>query len=161
MPENEEVLMREQTATQFVAAGPDEVFGLITDPERLPEWNRAIVRVVNVPDNLSEGAEWVVKLSALGQSWASRSTVVDIDRQARHFAYRSQTDDGNPSYADWAWQVSEVPGGCEVTVSSTLHPATFWRRVLFAKIRGWQLRQRELPASLHALASIASMAHDL
>jgi uncharacterized protein YndB with AHSA1/START domain len=152
--------MREQTATQFVAARPDEVFGLITDPERLTEWNGAIVRVIDVPDELVPGAEWVVQLSALGQSWPSRSTVVDIDRHARHFAYRSQTDDGNPSYADWAWQVSDAPGGCKVTVSSTLHPATFWRRVLLANVRAWQLRRRELPASLRALASVASVAHD-
>ena len=27
------------------------------------------------------------------------------------------------------------PGGCDVTVSLALHPATFWRRVLLAKIR--------------------------
>ena len=152
--------MREHTTTQFVAARPDEVFELITDPERLPEWNRAIVRVIEVPDNLKPGAEWVVQLSALGQTWPSRSKVVDIDRQARRFAYRSQTDDGNPSHADWTWQVSDAPGGCEVTVSCALHPATFWRRVLLGKVRGWQLQRRELPASLIALAAVAQAVHD-
>ena len=152
--------MREHTTTQFVAARPDEVFELITDPERLPEWNRAIVRVIEVPDNLKPGAEWVVQLSALGQTWPSRSTVVDIDRQARRFAYRSQTDDGNPSHADWTWQVSDAPGGCEVTVSCALHPATFWRRVLLVKVRGRQLQRRELPASLIALAAVAQAVHD-
>jgi uncharacterized protein YndB with AHSA1/START domain len=152
--------MREQTTTRFVAAAPDDVFGLMADPERLPEWNRAIVRVIEVPDNLEPGAEWVVQLSVLGQSWASRSTVVDIDRPARHFAYQSQTDDGNPSYADWAWQVSDAPGGCEVTVSCALHPATFWRRVLLGKVRGWQLQRRELPASLIALGTMAQAVHD-
>ena len=148
--------MREQLASQFVAARPEDVFALITAPERLPEWNGAIVRVVDAPDQLSPGAQWVVQLSALGQSWPSRSTVVAIDPQARRFAYRSQTDDGNPSYADWSWTVADASGGCEVTVSCALHPATFWRRVLFAKIRSWQLRRRELPASLHALASSAT-----
>ena len=148
--------MREQLATQFVAARPDEVFALITAPERLTEWNEAIVQVLDAPEQLSPGAEWVVQLSALGQSWPSRSSVVVIDRQARHFAYRSQTDDGNPSYADWSWKVADDPGGCEVTVSCTLYPATFWRRVLLSKIRSWQLRRRELPASLRALASSAT-----
>lgn len=152
--------MREQIATRFVAAPPDDVFGLITAPERLPEWNRAIVCVVDAPDELQPGAEWVVQLSALGQSWPSRSTVADIDSQARHFAYRSQTDDGNPSYADWSWQVAEAPGGCEVTVSCALRPATFWRRVLLAKIRGWQLQRQELPASLRELSSFATIVHD-
>ena len=152
--------MREQLASQFVAAPADDVFALITTPERLPDWNGAIVRVVDAPDQLCRGAEWVVQLSALGQSWPSRSTVVDIDPQARRFAYRSQTDDGNPSYADWSWSIAEAPGGCEVTVSYALHPATFWRRVLLSRIRSWQLRRRELPASLHALASTATIVHD-
>ncbi|HTK16278.1 MAG TPA: SRPBCC family protein [Acidimicrobiia bacterium] len=151
--------MREQLATQFVAAPPGELFALITTPDRLPAWNRAIVGVVDAPDELSPGAEWVVQLSALGQSWPSRSTVVAIDRQARHFAYRSQTDDGNPSYTDWSWKVVDAPGGCEVTVSCALHPATFWRRVLLSRIRSWQLRRRELPSSLHALASSATSVH--
>jgi uncharacterized protein YndB with AHSA1/START domain len=152
--------VREQLASQFIAAPADDVFALITTPDRLPDWNGAIVRVVDAPDQLSPRAEWVVQLSALGQSWPSRSTVVDIDPQTRHFAYRSQTDDGNPSYADWAWSIAEVPGGCEVTVSCALHPATFWRRVLLSRIRSWQLRRRELPASLHALASSATIVHD-
>ena len=47
-----------------------------------------------------------------------------------------------------------------MTVSCALHPATFWRRVLLSKIRSWQLRRRELPASLHALAASATIVHD-
>jgi len=152
--------MREQLVTRFVAASPDDVFGLITTPARLAEWNGAIVRAVDTPDELRPGAVWVVELSALGQSWRSRSTLVDIDPEARHFSYQSRTDDGNPSYADWSWNVADAPGGCEVTVSFALYPATFWRRVLLAKIRASQLRRRELPASLRALASAATSVHD-
>ena len=148
--------MREQTAMRLVAAGPDDVFALITEPDRLPEWNGAIVRVVDAPEQLSVGAEWVVQLSALGQSWPSRSTVLELDAKTRRFAYRSQTDDGNPSYADWSWHVADAPGGCEVTVLVALHPATFWRRVFLAKVRAWQLRRQEIPASLRALASRAA-----
>ena len=148
--------MREQTATRFVAAAPGNVFALITAPERLPEWNDAIVRVVDAPQQLRVGAEWVVQLSALGQSWPSRSTVLVLDPETRHFAYRSQTDDGNPSYAEWTWHVADAPGGCAVTVGLALHPATFWRRVLLARVRAWQLRRREIPASLGALAERAA-----
>ena len=152
--------MRELLASQFVAAAAEDVFALITAPARLPEWNGAIVRVVDTPEQLRPGAELVVQLSALGQSWRCRSTVVAIDPRARHFAYRSQTDDGNPSYADWSWQVTDAPGGCEVTVSLALHPATFWRRVLLAHLRAWQLRRQEIPSSLRALASVATIVHD-
>jgi uncharacterized protein YndB with AHSA1/START domain len=152
--------MRERSVTRVVAAPPDDVFGLLTVPEHLPEWNDAIICVVHAPSQLRPGAEWVVQVSALGQSWASRSTVVAFDPQTRHFAYRSQTDDGNPSYADWSWQVADAPGGCEVVVSFALYPVTFWRRVLLVRVRAWQLRRREVPASLYALASLATTVHD-
>ena len=128
--------MSDHLATGVVAADPDEVFRLITTPERL---------TVN--------AQWVVTVAALGQSWPSRSTVLELDPSSRRFAYRSQSDDGNPSYADWSWRVTDAPGGCRVTVSLALHPVTFWRRVLLARIRARQLQRRELPASLAALAS--------
>ena len=149
--------MRDCTATQVISADPDDVFRLLTEPLRLPEWNRAIVRFVEGPELLTTGCQWVVELSALGQSWPSRSTVVELDSPTRRFAYRSQTDDGNPSYADWVWQVDNASDGCSVTVSFALHPATFWRRVLLSKVRGRQLRRHELPQSLRALASLATI----
>src|SRR5216684_2018765 len=109
--------MRDFSTTQFIASDPDSVFRLISTPALLAEWNRAIVRVVDVPGRLSPGAEWVVEVSALGQSWSSRSTVLELDPDTRRFAYRSQTDDGNRSYADWLWEVADASGGCEVSVS--------------------------------------------
>ncbi len=152
--------MANHTAKRFVASDGDKVFSLLVSPARLPEWNRAIANVVEAPEHLSPGAQWVVTLTALGQSWPSRSTVIELDSATRHLAYRSQTDDGNPSYADWSWHVTDAPGGCEVTVVCALHPATFWRRTLLAKIRGGQLRRRELPASLAALASLTAAVHN-
>jgi uncharacterized protein YndB with AHSA1/START domain len=152
--------MREQRVTQFIAGAPDDVFRLVISPERLPEWNAAIVDVVDAPEQLTPGVEWVVRLSALGQSWSSRSTVLELDVVDRRFVYRSQSDDGNPSYADWSWHVADEAGGCVVAVSYALHPVTFWRRVLFAKIRGRQLVRRELPESLRALASLAVPVRD-
>ncbi len=149
--------MSDYTATQLISADPDHVFQLLADPRRLSEWNRKIVRLVEAPELLTTGRQWVVELSALGQSWPSRSTVVELDASARRFAYRSQTDDGNPSFADWTWQVNDAAGGCAVTVSLRLHPATFWRRVLLVKVRGRQLHRHELPESLAALASLATV----
>jgi uncharacterized protein YndB with AHSA1/START domain len=145
--------VNEYTATARVSADPDDVFRLLTSPARLPEWNRAIVRVIDAPNTLAAGSAWVVEMHALGQSWPSRSTVLALDPHARQFDYRSRTDDGNPSYANWGWHVTDAPEGCEVTVSVALHPATFWRRILLAKIRGRQLRRQELPESMRAIAS--------
>jgi hypothetical protein len=42
-----------------------------------------------------------------------------------------------------------------VTITLELHPVTFWRRVLLAKVRARQLARTELPRSLAALATAA------
>jgi hypothetical protein len=91
-------------------------------------------------------------MRALGSSWPSRSKVREYDPTTGVFAYRSCTDDGNPSYAMWRCSVKPATeGGSRVTVSWDLNPATFWRRILLARIRAHQLR-REVPASIDALA---------
>lgn len=144
------------TVTAHVEAAPDDVFESIVDPYRLPDWNRAIARVLDAPQVLTVGDEWVVEMRALGQRWPSRSRAQVIDPAARRFSYRSNTDDGNPSYAEWSWEVREARGGSVVTVSWQLNPQTFWRRVLLARIRARQLSRTELPTSLAALASTAN-----
>lgn len=140
------------TLTATIPADPDAVFETITAIDGLPDWNHAITSIVVRPDDLVVGAEWVVELHALGQSWHSRSTLSDLDPRARRFCYRSRTDDGNPSWADWKWSVTGQPAAAEVTVTWELHPVTFWRRVLFSHIRRRQLARTEVPASLAALS---------
>src|ERR1700729_2723343 len=119
-----------ESATAQVAAPPDKVFSLVTDSSKLPSWNRVITEVVEAPARLESGSVWKVRLHALGQSWVSRSQVVTLDPLTGRFAYRSETDDGNPSYADWEWHVEPAQEGSRVTVSVELHPTTFWRKYL-------------------------------
>ena len=133
------------TETAVVEAPPDDVFGLITDIDRLPEWNREIRAVHERPEALTPGAQWVVEIHAMGTHWRSRSTVIDADREVGLFAYNSQSDDGNPSVATWVWRVSPHPRGTEVHVEASVTPRTFWRRHLFSKIRA-----RVLPKAVHA-----------
>ena len=146
-------------ASAVVPATADAVFGTLTDIARLPEWNGAMTSVIEQPDRLETGSEWVVEFHALGQTWRSRSVVEEIDRAGRRFVYRSGTDDGNPSYARWTWEVTDGGGGSRVSVTWELHPATFWRRVLLARIRARQLARTEIPASLAALASAVLAVH--
>lgn len=141
--------------TRRLAVDPDTAMRTITDLRRLPEWNAGITKVLEVPDDLTPGCEWVVTVAALDQTWPSRSRLEVLDLGAREFRYRSATDDGNPSYAGWTWRVTERPGGCEVHVTWEIHPRTFWRRVLFAPIRRRQLASSEVPASLAGLAAAA------
>jgi uncharacterized protein YndB with AHSA1/START domain len=151
-----------ESISRFVDAAPARVMDVLTDVRGLPAWNSAITGTVEAPAELAEGVEWVVELSALGQSWHSRSRVLELSREAGVFAYRSCTDDGNPSYARWRWQVSAAGQGSDVTVTWSLHPQTFWRRVLLVRIRERQLARHEVPGSLAALESAcrAPLAHD-
>jgi uncharacterized protein YndB with AHSA1/START domain len=144
------------SASRILHASTDDVFDAITDISRLPEWNRAITAVIEQPDRLEVGAQWIVEMHALGQSWHSRSVVETLDPNGRCFAYRSVTDDGNPSYALWTWVVAEHPDGALVTVAGELHPQTFWRRVLLVRIRTRQLANTELTHSLAALEAVAN-----
>lgn len=143
-------------ATTVISASPDVVFRTLIDIDRLPSWNGAMSAVIERPPTLEAGADWVVEFHALGQTWRSRSTVEELDAAARRFAYRSRTDDGNPSEALWTWHVTDDPGGSQVTLTWALHPRTFWRRVLLARIRARQLARTEVPASLAALAAVVA-----
>ena len=104
--------------TEVVASPPGPVFALVSDVGRLPEWNEIIQAVVERPATMAQDAEWVVELRVLGYRCQSRSRLIERDQQARHFVYRSQTDDGNPSYAVWSWAVADDPAGSRVPLGA-------------------------------------------
>src|SRR5262249_44052962 len=146
--------MRESSTTQVDAAAT-LVFERLIDIARLPDRNHAITEVVDQASRLTPGAVWKVRLHALGQSWVSKSTLIELDEVQRRFRYRSQTDDGNRSYADWEWTVQTDGAGAQVMLSVELHPLTFWRKYLLVHIRRRALRN-EMKASLAALSEIVS-----
>ncbi len=139
------------TATAEVAASADAVFDLITDVDRLPEWNRAIERVVETPEALAPGVEWLVVMHPphIG-TWQSRSTVEEIDPATRTFAYRTVNANGNPSYVEWRWEVAPTGGASQVSVTWDVYLKTLDRRLLAGPLRRRGLR-REVAASLPAI----------
>ena len=150
-----EYTLRAETTTD---APPDQVFDLITDIERLPDWNPEIPKVIEVPSVLDVGAQWVVNMHAMASRWDSRSTVLEIDRDHGRFAYRSQSDDGNPSHSDWRWHL--VPGpdgqGTHVTVEVDVRPRTFLRRWFVSRLRRSGL-ERAMNESLSGLRAEATV----
>ncbi len=139
------------TAVGSVNAAPDATFRLITDIDRLPEWNRAIERVVEPASELTPGTEWVVKMHpSRAMTWQSRSHVEEIDKEVRRFAYRTWNADGNPSYADWKWEVVPLDSMAQVRVSWDVYLKTLDRKLLAGPIRQRQLR-KEVAESLRAL----------
>ncbi|HET7653095.1 MAG TPA: SRPBCC family protein [Acidimicrobiales bacterium] len=145
-------------AVAIVPASTDDVFRTVTDIAALPSWNTRMTRVVSQPEVLRPGAEWVVEFHVLGRTWHSRSTLDELDAAGGRFAYRSRTDDGNPSEAAWTWTVTDDPAGSRVDVRWELRPVTFWRRVLLGRIRARQLSRTEVPASLASLHSLCARA---
>jgi hypothetical protein len=103
---------------------------------------------------LERGAEWAVRFRVLGLTRVSRSRVSVLGPVARRFSYRSQSDDGNPSYSDWEWPVEPDRNGSTVSVTVDLRPATFWRKHLLEKVRRRMLR-KEMRASLEELGTAA------
>jgi hypothetical protein len=144
--------MRPVSVDGYIDAPPRTVVGRVYDIGRLPEWNRAITEVLVQPDRLVPGSVWKVRMRASGQTWTSRSTLTELDEATGRFRYRSQSDDGNPSYADWDWSITEQGSGSRVLVTVTLNPVTFWRKYLLAYLRRPALR-REMYASLIALST--------
>jgi uncharacterized protein YndB with AHSA1/START domain len=139
-------------ASTTIDAAPGEVFTAITAIGRLPEWNQRIAAVTRTPGTpLAEGAEWTVQMYVPPAKWASRSRVLTYDPVRLLFEHTSQSDDGNPSYVLWRWSVVQEGHGARVTVGWTAYPKTFWRRLVFARLRRKQL-QNEAPTSLNALA---------
>jgi hypothetical protein len=120
---------------QLTARAPD-VFGLLVDVDRLPEWNAHVDHVIESPDGpLEEGTEWVIEMRAMGTHWPSRARALRVDPAAGAFEHRSVTDDGNPSYVLWSWQVTPAGDGSTLTVTWAVHPRSFWRRLLLARVR--------------------------
>jgi uncharacterized protein YndB with AHSA1/START domain len=142
-------------ATAEVDVPPALVFERITDIDRLPDWNAEVHDVVERPATLHPGAEWVVEIRAMKKHWNSRSRLAELDAENGRFAYRSQTDDGNPSYADWRWQLTPVPSGTRVDVEVDIRPRTFWRKHLFSKIRRSSLAK----AMQHSLRTLQDVTH--
>jgi uncharacterized protein YndB with AHSA1/START domain len=141
-------------ASAVIDAAPAEVFTAITAIDRLPEWNQRIAAVTRTSGTpLAEGVEWTVQMSVPPGKWPSRSRVLTYDPVRLVFEHASQSDDGNPSHVEWRWSIVPQAEGAQVTVEWTGHPKTFWRRLLFARLRRKQLLN-EAPASLHALARL-------
>jgi uncharacterized protein YndB with AHSA1/START domain len=139
-------------ASATIPAAPERVFALLTDIERLPSWNDEIIAVLERPAALVPGAQWAVQMRAAGMTWPSRTWVLAVDHQIRRFVYRSGSDDGNPSFTIWTWEVAPHPDGARVTVAWDPNPRTFWRR---AFVVHWRRRclARQVPRSLHRLAA--------
>ncbi len=143
---------RKGRASRHVNSPADVVFGVVIDLNRLPAWNRRMTGVVEVPPNLTTGAEWVVAFRLLGKRFNSRSVLLELDEGRRRFSHRSKPEDDDPSSTVWTWEVEPEGTGSRVTLSWDLQPVTRFRRLVAAPVRAWQIPRTDAPQSLAALA---------
>jgi uncharacterized protein YndB with AHSA1/START domain len=140
-------------AGAVIDGDPWALFAAITDIDRLPEWNRAIEKVIERPDRLVAGASWTVGMHpARGMRWKSVSTLQELDPAGLRFSYRTVNADGNPSDALWHWELTPQSEGTNVSVRWDVYLRTLDRRLLAGPIRRRQLR-KEVAASLEALGA--------
>jgi uncharacterized protein YndB with AHSA1/START domain len=119
-----------------LTAPADDVFAALVDADRLPEWNAKIHHVIESDGTpVVEGSEWVVQMRASGVRWPSRARALVVDPVGRRLEHESRSDDGNPSYGLWSWQVTPVDTGCELTIAWAIYPRTWGRRLAGARIR--------------------------
>jgi uncharacterized protein YndB with AHSA1/START domain len=152
--------MREihDSAEIAIVADARSLFGIITDVDRLPEWNGAIERVIDRPAGLAPGATWTVQMHpARMMRWRSVSTVETIDPERMRFSYRTVNADGNPSYALWHWEVTSQGARVTVAVRWDVSLETLDRRLIGGPLRRRQLR-KEVAASLGAMSGLAGAA---
>jgi uncharacterized protein YndB with AHSA1/START domain len=139
------------TAGVVLDASPQQVFAVLVDVARLPEWNAKVHHVIELPGGpVAEDSEWVVQMRAMGTRWPSRSHATVVDAQGCRFEHTSRTDDGNPSYSMWSWEVRPDICGSELTVTWAMYVRTFGRRTFAAPLRKPRL-EAEVRTSLAGL----------
>jgi uncharacterized protein YndB with AHSA1/START domain len=139
-------------ASLTTESDPDAVFDLITDIDRLPEWNAAIEAVVDRPATLTTGSEWTVRMHPRRMpKWGSVSQATVLDRAGHRFSYETRNADGNPSSVSWSWAIEPAAGGgATVNVRWSCTLRTIDRKLFAGPMRKRQLA-REVPLSLAAL----------
>ena len=92
-----------------VAAGPDQVFDLLADPRRHPEFDGSgtVKGAVRGPDRLRLGARFGMRMR-IGVPYLIRNTVVEFEEN-RRIAWR------HAGHHVWRYELEPVPGGTRVT----------------------------------------------
>jgi uncharacterized protein YndB with AHSA1/START domain len=109
------------TVERFIAASPEAIFALISDPHRHHEFDGSgtVREAKNVPDKLALGSTFGMSMK-MGVPYAMRSTVVEYDENKR-LAWQTRAP---VSFADklaggriWRYELEPAEGGTLVKES--------------------------------------------
>ena len=100
---------RELRAEAHVDATPDEVWAVLSDLSRMPDWSPELVRMVPLlRGGLRTGQQYVGLNRRKAFVWPTRNVVVDVQPG------RSLSWDTTSSGARWIWELSPEDGGTRV-----------------------------------------------
>ncbi|MBK0422747.1 SRPBCC family protein [Leucobacter sp. CSA2] len=107
-----------RTSTAFVPASPAEVWGLLSHPERMPEWEPNTGLVEDLPEKARPGAEWIAH-ARLSRPDGKPLKV----REDRRWSRVELVDLAPESLIEWRFTWPESPNSNTMRLRIGLEPA--------------------------------------
>jgi uncharacterized protein YndB with AHSA1/START domain len=117
-----------------VARPPAEVFAVVTDVARHPDWSSSVERVIDLSDAAATpGTTWTQLSRILGREFEVRAKVIGYVAD-RRFEYSVD----KPARIEMLWRLQPTPEGTHVTVSAKGEAGMYYAfvRPMTAALRG-------------------------
>lgn len=99
----------------YVAARVNDVWSLIADPERMPEWSPELQSITWIGNSGPRVGGTFLGHNRLGPvQWQTRNVIELVD-VARTFAWRTMSGPGYRFVCRWTYRLEPQIGGCDVT----------------------------------------------
>lgn len=131
-PKNQRWWLTTDSVSVDIAAPPEQLYGMVADMTRMPEWSPEQVRLewIEGATGPAVGARFLgYNCTGPGNRirWKRKGTVLTAE-PGREFAFA--TEEGGVEGVVWCYRFEPVAGGTRVTESYTVHKIPVWARIL-------------------------------